>query len=32
MIKKLKHRFILLAVAAVGIIFFFIIGIINVVN
>lgn len=32
MIKKLKNRFILLAVAAVGIIFFFIIGIINVVN
>ena len=32
MIKKLRHRFILLAVAAVGIIFFFIIGIINVVN
>ena len=32
MIKRLKNRFILLAVAAVGIIFFFIIGIINVVN
>lgn len=32
MIKKIKDRFILLAVIAVGIIFFFSIGIINVVN